>query len=142
MTLNPALSTATYCKGGQAFCGSAVMTHGGLPVQAAYKKNFSTPQNWAGKTVTAWTYFSAGFDLVSAQIYIKSNAGVYSNGPITHPPPAGGWAVVSFDLTQPAVYIAGVTNTASVDEVGLQLYSNATDPDGSLTFCIDEFAAQ
>lgn len=142
VTFNPAVSTTTLCKGSQSLCGSALITHAGQFKQVVFKDSFGSPQNWVGKTVTAWAYFSAGFDLASAQIYIKSNGYIYSNGPITHPLAGGGWSQVRFDLTQAPNYIAGVTDTAQVQEVGLQLYSNASDPDGNLDFCIDEFAVQ
>jgi hypothetical protein len=142
VSFSPAVSSSPVCKGGQAFCGSATVTHAGTFKQLVFKKSFGTPQNWSGKTLTAWTYASAGFDLASVQIYLKSNGYVYCNGPITHPPSAGGWALAVFDLAQAPNYSAGLTDTAQVQEVGLQLYSNATDPDGTLTFCVDDFDVQ
>lgn len=140
---SPALSGTTFCKGAQSLCSSATLNTASSFQQVVFKREYGSFQDWSGQVLGVWAYFNPGWQMASAQIYIKTTAGfVYSNGPITHPPASGGWVRVLFDLGQPPNYIAGATNTAQVREVGLQLYVNQGDPDGNLQLCIDEFTRE
>lgn len=141
LTFSPALS-AVHCNGNQAYCGTANFTHAGQPKQIVYKKSIGPAQNWSGKALHCWVRFDPGMDLMSAQLYIKSNGFVYSNGPAYHGAAAGGWSLLSFDLTATPNFQGGVTNTATVSEVGMQIYSNASDPDGTYSFCLDDVYVQ
>lgn len=140
---SPAVSTV-HCVGTQALCGSVVFNHGGAShfEQTVLKKTIGPSQNWAGKKITALARFDAGMDAMSAQLYIKTAGFKYSNGAITHPPAAGGWVPVVFDLAQPPNYADPGTNTAQVIEIGFQIYSNASDPDGTYGFCLDDVYVQ
>jgi hypothetical protein len=142
---SPALSATTFCKGAQSLCSSATLDTSGAFKQLVFKREYGSFQDWSGQELAVWAYFNPDWQQASAQVYIKSTGGfVYSNGPITHPPAAGGWTRVLFDLNGAPNYIDGVTNTAQVREVGLQVYVNQGEgrPDGVLDICIDEFVVQ
>jgi hypothetical protein len=136
----PTLSSTTpACKGPNALCGTFNLVHAGSAAKVAYRTTYGSGQNWTGKVLTARLHFPSGMGTASAKLYIKSAAFKYSNGVAVNAPAPGGWVSLSFDLAASPAYADPGTDTAQVKEVGMELYSNSGDPDGSFTVCLDSF---
>ena len=124
---------APSCYGVQALAGTATLTHSGGTLHLAFKKLLAPAQNWIGRSLAARVYFPAGHGASTANLYVKVGAG-YSgrSGAAVSSPVGGGWTNLVFDLSSLPPSEAGV-----IQEIGLDLFSASSDPDGPVTYRLD-----